>query len=289
MELMHKGRAVSPILLALALGVLAGCNGGGKQPMASSSFSTSNIYAYMKAVQDGNGTVTTTVQLRDGPANTAAYLYLSNGDALYSTLDVPPGQYLNLNGGGNLFNNSLATSQHLKVASQRDIYNDYQVFIQTIAQPEYFTLDTQSSGSTSTRVYVDFERQGTLTGDSSVVLPPSFQISAPAANASISRAASPTVALTWTNVDATTTMELDAAGSCVDGSRYTLHRALGTDTGTFSLTTADYFPATGVSTATSCRVALLLSRVRLGGVSPQFAFGSFTGVQRRTVQFTSTP
>jgi len=52
----------------------------------------------MKAVQDESGNVTTTVQLRDGQATTAAYLYISDGEALYTSLDVPPQQYLNFNG-----------------------------------------------------------------------------------------------------------------------------------------------------------------------------------------------
>ncbi|MDO8262047.1 MAG: hypothetical protein Q7T21_02370 [Gallionella sp.] len=286
MEFTCKG-AVAPILTLLSLTLLAGC-GVGDPASPSNLYPTSSIYAYMKAVQIESGNVTTTVQLRDGPASTAAYLYLSDGESLYTSLDKPPQQYINFN--GDLFGNSLELSQHLKVMSARDLYTDFYLFTQVVfGKPEYFSLDTPSTSSSPVRAYVDFERTGhVMTGESSVELPPAFQITAPAGEASVSRA-TPLV-LTWTGVDPATTMKLDVAGVCADGSPYTLNLILGTDTGSATLNSADYFPATGTSPSTNCRVAFLLQRVRLGGVSSQFAFGSFSeGVQQRTIQFTSTP
>ena len=285
MKFACKG-AIAPILAALSLS-LAGCSDG---IIASPSnlYVTNAIYAYMKAVQDESGNVTTTVQLRDGQATTAAYLYISDGEALYTSLDVPPQQYLNFN--GDLFGNSQAVSQRLKVMSARDLYTDYHLFTQVVwGKPEYVSLDTPSTNSAPVRAYVDFERTGNvMTGESSVELPPAFQISAPAAEVSVSRAVP--LVLTWTNVDLTSTMELDVAGICLDNTQYTKHLTLGpTDTGTFTLNGADYFPASGTNATTNCRVAFLLQRVRLGGVSTKFAFGSFRGVQQRTVQFNTTP
>ncbi|HEY0666196.1 MAG TPA: hypothetical protein VGD24_09030, partial [Gallionella sp.] len=149
--------------------------------------------------------------------------------------------------------------------------------------------DKVGTGTAPTRAYVVFERAGNvMTGESSTELPTGFQILSPAAEASISRATTPAIALTWSNLDAAATMELEVAGSCADGSRYTLQRSFGGDTGAATLAGADYFPASA-DPAINCRVAIMLHRIRLGGVSPQFAFGSFQGVQRRTVQFTSTP
>ncbi len=285
MEFTRKG-AVASILTLLSLTLLAGCKGG-SNASPSNWFPTSSIYAYMKAVQNESGGVTTSVQLRDGPASTAAYLYLSSGENLYSSLDVPPQQYLTFN--NDLFGNSLDLSQHLKVMSSRDIYTDYFLFTQIVwGKPEYFSLDTPSASSIPTRAYVGFERAGNvMTGDSYVELPPVFQILAPASNASVSRA-SPII-LTWSGADPASTMELDVAGICIDNSQYTLHLILGADTGSATLNGASYFPATGINPSISCRVAFLLQRVRLGGVSAQFAFGSFKGVQQKTVQFTSNP
>lgn len=284
MEFSHKGAVAPTFMLLLVL--LAGC-GGGYNAAPSKWYPTNSIYAYMKAIQDESGNVTTIVQLRDGPAVTDAYLYLSEGDFLYTSLEVPPQQYLNFS--GDLFGNSLNLSQHLKVLAPRDISTDFLLFAQILwGKPEYFSFDTPSSSALPVRAYVDFERAGhVMTGESSAELPPPFQIVSPAREASISRAAP--LALSWTDVDPTTTMELDVAGACVDGSRYTLHQTIGTDTGAATLNSADYFPSSGVSPSISCRVAFILQRVRAGSISPKFAFGSFAGIQKRTVQFTTTP
>lgn len=279
-----KGFA-APTLALLSLTLLAGCNGG---DTASPSYwyPTNSIYAYMKAVQDESGSVTTTVQLRDGPTSTAGYLYLSSGESLYSSLDVPPQQYFSFT--GDLFSNSLELSQHLKVMSQRDLFSDFLLFSSVVwGKPEYFTFNTPGANSSPTRAYVDFERAGhVMTGESFSELPGAFQILAPASEASVSRATPLT--LTWTGSDPTTTMELDVAGICIDDSKFNLHLILGADTGFATLNGADYFPATGISPSIECRVAFMLQRVRTGSVSPKFAFGSFKGVQQRTVQIIST-
>lgn len=277
-------RKIPVALIAALLPLLAGCTDG-LSPSPSNWFPTSSIYAYMKAVQDESGQVSTTVQLRDGPLTTSGYLYLSEGDKLYSSLDIAPQQLFNIN--GNLFSNSLNLSQRLKEMTARDLYSDFLLFTEILwGKPEYFAMHTQSAGNTAKVAYVGFERSGNLlTGDSSIVLPGGYQISAPLYDAVASRAAP--LVLSWTNVDTAATMELDVAGSCADGSRYTKHIQLGADTGTATLNSADYYPAGGP--AIDCRVALILQRVRIGGVSTQFAFGSFSGVQQRTVQITSNP
>ena len=284
MKYVCKG-AVAPILTLLLLTQMAGCNG--VDPASPSGwYATSSIYAYMRAIQDQSGKVTTIVQLRDGATASARYLYLSSGDVLYSSLDKSPQQYLGYN--DDLFNNSLELSEHLKVMSARDIFLDFGLFTNIIyGKPEYYAVNTPGTGSSPTRAYVGFERSGqVMAGESSVELPPAFRILAPASEAIVSRTVP--VTLTWTDVDPTTTMELDVAGSCIDNSRYNLHLILGSDTGGYTLNGSNYFPAS-ITPSMNCRVAFLLQRVRLGGVSPQFAFGSFKGIQQRTVQFTSTP
>lgn len=286
MELARKGAAASIVMAVLPV-LLAGC-GGGSSPLPTGSFTTGSIYAFMKAVQNESGSVTTTVQLRDGvDPITARYLYLSAGESLYSSVEKPPQEYVNFS--GNLFDNALDLSQHLKVMTSRDLFIDYFLFTQIVyGKPEYFATDTPIAGTSPVRAYVDFSRSGNvLTGTSSIDLPGAFQIGSPAAAATLSRATP--VSLTWDNVDATTTMTLNVAGVCTDGNRYSMTVNLGTDTGAATLNSADYFPATGVGTTANCLTAFILQRSRTGPVSAQFAFGSFTGVQQRTVQFTTTP
>jgi len=285
MEFVRKG-AIAPILTLFSVLFLAGC-GGANHPAPSTSYVTSAIYAFMKAVQDESGNVTTTVQLRDGLDPVAArYLYLAGGETLYTSLDISPRQYLSFT--GNLFDNSLGVSQHLKVMGARDLYTDYFLFNQIVlGKPEYHSLNTPTAGSSPVRAYVDFERTGNvLAGETSIELPAAFQILAPASGASVTRATP--VALTWSNVDATATMRLDVAVICDDGLRNTLNRDLGADTGATTLNSADYLPA-GVSASATCQVAFILQRLHSGLVSPNFAFGIIEGVQRRTVQFTTIP
>lgn len=279
---MKRSATFSVIGLAVLLG---GC--GGDAPKPSGSYTTGSIYAYMKAVQDDNGDVTTTVQLRDGPATTAGYLYLSSGETLYVNLEKPASQYMGYN--SNLFSSSGNLTQNLKVMGSRDLYFDYLLFTQiAYGKPEYFAIEKSVAGTNPVRVYVDFERSGNvLTGTSTIDLPGGFQIGSPASAASLSRATP--VSLSWTNADAATSMMLNVAGVCDDGNRYSMSKFLGTDTGSTTLTSADYFPATGVSTVANCQTAFMLQRIKLGNVAAQFAPGSSSsGIQQRSVRFTTT-
>jgi hypothetical protein len=280
-----KGATI--LVIGLSIGtLLSGC-GGSSAPQPSTSYTTSQLYAYMTAVQDDSGAVTTTVQLRDSNLITANYVYLAGGETLYSSVDKSPQQYVSYS--GNLFGNSLNLSQHLKIMSARDLYMDYQLFGQVLqGLPEYFASDTASSGTSTVRAYVDFERSGNaMTGTSLIDLPGAFQILSPASAGLVPR--SSPLTLTWNNVDATTTMALKVAGICDDSKRYNLTLNLGTDTGTATLNSADYFPTIGVANTATCMTAFILQRSKMGGVSSKFAFGSFTGVQQRTVQFNTTP
>jgi hypothetical protein len=267
--------------------LMEGC-GSGNSASPSTSYPTNNLYAFMTAVQDESGKVSTTIQLRDGTASTAQYLYLDGGEAFFTSLDIPPQQYLNIS--GDLFGNSLALSQHVRVAAVRYLYTDYFLFAKTVyGKPEYYSVDTPGSGSSPVRAYVDFSRAGNvMIGASSIDLPPAYQIVAPVSDATFSRATPLTI--TWTNVDPTATMMFDVAGICAEGSRYNQSHVIGPDTtGSVTLTSADYFPASGISSSINCRVAFILQRVRTGGVSTQFAFGSFNGIQQRTLQLNTTP
>jgi hypothetical protein len=284
MKIARKG-VLFQVATLLSLALLAGCTGG-ESALPSSWFPASSIYAYMKAVQDESGGITTTVQLRDGPDPvTANYLYLSSGETLYSNLDKPIRQALSFD--SNLFSNSLALSQHLKVMSERNLIFDYGIYSDVLlGKPEYFSFDTPTTSTLPVRAYVGFERSGQeLAGEYAIELPPAFQILSPVAEAVVTRATP--ISLTWSDIDTTSTMELDVAGICTDSSRYDMHLVIGLDTGSYPLNIADVIPA---AVTVDCRLAILLQRVRLAYITTPFAFGSYSkGVQQRTVQFTSTP
>lgn len=280
-------RTIMPWLALPALALLSGC-GGGNSASPSTSFTTSTIFPFMRAVQDGTNNVRITVQLRDGVQANARYLFLANGEKLYTSLNASPTQLLSP-GTGNVFGNTLASSQNLKVAASRDLDQDFLLFhTVSYGNPEYFSDHQPAAGSTSVRAYVDFQRANqAFAGESFVDLPPAFTISAPAVSASVSRAAPLT--LTWSNVDATSKMLLDVGALCDDNTQYSLTLDLGTDTGSATLNSSSYFPATGTAPTATCQVAFKLLRVRTAGVSPSFALGAFEGAQQRAVLFTITP
>lgn len=272
--------------------LLAGCSEDLSQP--SKWYTTSTIYAYMKAVQVESGEVTTTVELRNSnDPNNAAYLYLSDGETLYSSLDKSPGSFFNYT--EDLFANSLAVSQDLKIMAARNLYLNYVLYDQiAYGKTEYFSVESPTSNISPTRAYVAFERSGQVwAGESSIEIPPAFQIQNPVAFSTLSRAAP--VVLSWSNTDPAASMELEVVGDCAEGSRYLLHPTLsittdpGTGVSSATLASGDYFDSSKVATSVTCQVAFLLRRVRTGAVSANFAFGSFKGIQQRTVQFTSIP
>lgn len=281
-----RGNCAVMALLAL----MTGCSEDLSEP--SKWYTTSSIYAYMKATQTESGEVTTTVELRNGNTSGATYLYLSDGETLYSALDKSPGSFFNYT--EELFANSLAVSQDLKIMASRSLYTNYVLYDEiAYGKPEYFSAESPDSGVSPTRSYVAFERAGQVwAGESSIDIPPAFQIQSPAAFSTLSRATP--VVLGWSNTDPATSMELVVVGDCEEGTRYILYPALSISTdpdGTSSVTlsSSDYFDSSRVAASVTCQVAFLLKRVRTGPVSSNFAFGTFKGIQQRTVRFTSIP
>lgn len=266
--------------------LLVGCEDE-EEPLPTAWFATQEIYAHMKAVQNERGSVLTTVQLRNGAGSNAAYLYLSSGENLYTSLNQPPEQLLSFS--DDLFTNAQATSSDLQLMQSRYLSAEYVLFSEVVwGSPEYYVTDTPET-SYPTRAYVVLERkEHEMTSSSVVDLPSPFHILEPAQWSSISR--TNPLQLTWSDVDPKSTMQLDVAGLCDSDARYTMSLILGTDVGAKTLTSADYFSST-ISPQSNCHLAFLLKRIRSDGtVSTEFAFGStFQGIQQRTVQFTSTP
>lgn len=276
----------SMLLLVLVVMQLAGC-GGSSAPSPSTSFATSSIYAFVRSVQDESGSVTTTVQLRDGAASTAGYIYLAGGETLYASLDAPPAHFMSFS--NDLFGNSVTTSQRLKVMQSRNLYIDHLLFETfAVGNPEYVASDTPASAATPVRAYVDLERTGkVMAGASSIELPPAFQITAPASAAIVSRASPPT--LTWSPVDPASTMMLEVAYVCDDGTQGSPDAFnLGLDTGSAVLS-ASHLPTPTTTPSSNCQTAFKLQRVRTGSISANFALGNIKGIQQRAVKFTTTP
>lgn len=257
----------------------------------SDNTSTIEIFPIMKAVQNVDGSVNTTIELHDF---SGGFIHTSFGDDLYSSLDDTPESFKNIE--TDLFQNAKNYSDNVKKLAPRFISRNFGIFttVDNTAS-EYFTNQSLVDSSTPMRAYVTFDRTRRLyqpTGYQSatgswVEFPLSFTITNPSPYSSISRADDP-LTLTWSAPD-NLAMELDIAVLC-GTARWEYSVAISAPiTGSHQLNTQDYFPVTSAEINSTCQIAFLLRRSQTGVVSASFGGGSFTGIQQRTVQFTSTP
>ena len=270
------------IILAMGLIALTACSSS--DPIKSGLVTTTEIFPIMKAVQNVDGSVITTVELHNF---SGTFLYTSFGDNLYSSLDVAPESYKNIE--TDLFSNAKNYSTNVKKLDSRYIYRNYGIFsTQNNSASEYFASQSLDNSSTPTRSYVSFERaENNDATNSWVEFPPSFTITNPSASSSISRANGP-LTVTWSDPD-NLTMNLDVAVLC-GTARWEYSVAISAqNTGSHVLNSSDYFPVASAEVNSTCNIAFVLRRSQAGVVSASFGGGTFTGIQQRIVQFTSTP
>ncbi len=121
--------------------------------------------------------------------------------------------------------------------------------------------------------------------DNKVVVPLSFEVTAPTAGAEFSRAAGLTVS--WTPTDTGTTINLGLTGTCLlpygkNGSADSGSLVVGTNE-VKANASSDAGPAT-------CTANLVMDRVRLGTIDKGWGEGGgFSGIQSRKVTVTSKP
>lgn len=273
---------VLSIVTTLGILSLGGCSSS-SIPLESGLITTVEIFPIMKAVQNVDGSVNTTVELHNF---SGTFLYTSDGDSLYSSLDATPESYKNIE--TDLFSNVQKYSSNVKKLNSRYIFRNFGIFsTENNSASEYYANQSLENSSTPMRSYVSFERAENqdATG-SSVEFPPSFVITNPDASSSISRAVGP-LTLTWSDPDSLT-MNLDVAVLC-GTARWEYSVSISApNTGSHVLNTVDYFPVASEGNS-SCNVAFVLRRSQAGVVSASFGGGTFTGIQQRIVQFTSTP
>ncbi len=130
----------------------------------------------MKARQYEDGAIQTTVELRNSLLSSASYIYLDDGDGLFSSLNAPVSTRLYFDS-NNLFSSANALSSNLvwvKEMLVRDLYYDYGLFADVAyGTPEYFANHVADIASQPVTVHMAFVRAavGALI-ESSVTLPP---------------------------------------------------------------------------------------------------------------------
>jgi len=120
--------------------------------------------------------------------------------------------------------------------------------------------------------------------DSSVTLPPPFEITAPATGSTFSRGNDDLV-VTWTgDADADDALTLVADGDCVDS----YEELLDADTGTATIPAGSLVSTTGHE-AETCDVTVTIKRARLGTLDAGYGGGTIGSKQYRTVQVSGSP
>jgi hypothetical protein len=220
----------------------------------SSSIKTSGMSAYMSVVADGTGSTTATATLHVGN-NITDFIDLSAGDSLVASSS---GQSRTLN-----------KQSFLGVTS----YNN-----------SFQGLDAEGTGYT-----IAFTRQSDTSAPSSAcTIPKPFTISAPAANATFSRATDDVV-LQWAASGTQDQMSYQVDGDCV---RTVVQTTIqGGDSGSFTIAKSTLsLQATDVHANDTCPVTVTLRRTRTGQLDSAFGHGGrIDGQQMRTVKFSSRP
>lgn len=207
----------------------------------SNDIKTHGMYAGIRAVAHGDGTADVTVDLRVG-GNSGTVVDLVAGDQLVAT--------------------SNGTSTVLAHKG-----NDYQARIPSVV------------GGTEIQVAFERGQDDVSAPNSLVVLPEDYNITAPTADASVSRATEVAVSWSPTSSDG---MSWDVDGDCIFADSGNLSGGASSVAVKLDPTTTDQ--------NNSCTVTFCLNRTRAGQVDSAFGEGGkFEAVQRRCVKFTSTP
>jgi hypothetical protein len=232
---------------AAALALCAACT-----TIQSSSIKTSGMSASMQVVADGTGQTTASAQF-NVDNNATDFIDLSPGD---SAITQVAGQS--------------------RTMSRSD-------FLGAISYQTTFTgLDADG-----TQYTIALTRSSDVSAPSSVcVLPKPFNITAPTANGSFSRAGSDLV-VTYDTTGTLDTMSWSAGGDCVKG---LVGGTVSGDSGSLTIAKGTLVSSDPSQANVTCQAHVTLTRQRPGQLDSHFGSGGrIVAQQVRTVTFNSTP
>jgi len=237
------------IVFGLTLGAAVGLVGCGES-IDSTSVKTDGIWADFTARADGSGNTDVRAGLKTGGPNSNTFLTLEEGDELTFHADGDPHD-----------------------PNTQEVFDQYEVYVKNISVDQ---------GGTEFRV--EFTREnGEDAPNSSVVLPEKFQITAPSADEEFSRS-SDDVTVEIDSEQQGTDKRVIVRGDC-------LNTTYNSDfSGTSVTIPADELESEDDSDAPDeCEAEIEVKRIMGGEVDGAYEGGSFSGVQKRTTSFTSTP
>lgn len=214
----------------------------------SSNIKTAGMSANLTVTDDGSGSTNVRMQLNDG----ANSIDLSNGDRLTATV-----------------------GSQSSPMGRNDVIGDV-----------YYTANFSGADAKDTMFTVAFTRAAdTSAPNSNVSLPQPFNITAPTAGKSFSRATDD-ITVTYDSTGQPEGMNWSLDGSCVNSGSGSVTN----DTGSFTILHASLPSSDQMQKSASCTVTVTLKRSRNGTVDSAFGQGgSAVATQQRTITFTSAP
>jgi hypothetical protein len=235
------------VRLSVTLAALASCT-----TLPSSSLKTSGMSAQMSVVASGNGSTQVSAQFNVG-SNSTDFVDLSAGD----TLTAQAGSQTQ----------PMARSSFAGVISYG---------------ATFLALD-----AADTKYTIALTRSMDVSAPSSIAtLPKPFNITAPTANSSFSRANSD-ITVTYDNFGTQDSMSWSAGGDCVKG---LVGGTVANDAGSLVIAKGTLLPTDASQAGVTCVAHITLTRQRPGQLDPHYgAGGSIFAQQTRTVTFSSAP
>lgn len=244
-------------MAVMGLGMVVAGGAAACEQVDSDEVATDAIYANMVVTANGDGNSEAVTTLRVGGNTSNTYLELTENDALIAAAGDPA-----VTSAMQEQENLGAVSYHASFAGEAEDTPFKISFLRTHA--------------------ADQECNGVSAPNSTVALPAPFAITAPATNASFSRA-NDDIVVTWAASGETDPMSWSAIGGCTQ----LAGGQVSGDPGTLTIPAGMIM---GTDTSGTCNVVVSLERTREGALDPAYGEGGVIRArQLRSVTLQSTP
>ena len=280
-SILHARRNLAGVLMI----VVAALTGGG-DVAGSKDVATSEMYADLNAWSFGESIILVTANLKKGTSSSDTYVKLEDGDRLVVSLNQP----LDAAGGnGDLFDQvDAATTAHKVMDGGPEVetgipfpFLNVFPFLNDFAAPYRARFDTAKVGDT---FIIALERTDYNSApNSSVALPESFAVTAPASGGTVVRSAA--LDINWSPVQVTAQVKVTANMTCPAEIIDTWSAAPTADTGTITIPAGVFTNASG-----TCDLVITIDRYLQGVVDPNYGQGgTIRAHQFRFVKVKSNP
>lgn len=279
---MLRARRISIGMLMVVLAALTGCG----DVASSKDVATSEMYADLNAWSFGESITLMTANLKKGASSSDTYVKLEGGDRLVVSLNLP----LDAAGGnGDLFDQvDAATAAHKVMDGGPEVetgipfpFLNVFPFLNDFAAPYRARFDTAKVSDTFIIALERTDYHGAP--NSSVVLPESFAVTAPASGDTVVRSAA--LDINWSPVQVAAQVKIIANMTCPAEIIDTWSPAPAADTGAITIPAGAFTKASG-----TCDLVITIDRYLQGVIDPNYGQGgTIRAHQFRFVKVKSNP